>query len=83
MAGETVIGVAWHEQAQQMDAQPTSPSTGPVRVGITSMADRDLQHTTDGDLWRDSVQHHHLATTTSEPGAAQTLRVLLHTRGRI
>ncbi|CAK0784014.1 hypothetical protein CVIRNUC_007217 [Coccomyxa viridis] len=54
--------------AQQMDAQPTSPSTGPVRVGITSMADRDLQHTTDGDLWRDSVQHHHLATTTSEPG---------------
>ena len=65
-----------------MDTQATSPSTGPVRVGITSMADRDPQHTSDGDLWRGSVQQYHLATT-SEPGAAQTLKVLLHTWGRI
>lgn len=49
--GEGISPAAWHEQAQQRDKQDTSFPTGSLRAGSTSMAERDPQHTGDGELW--------------------------------
>ena len=75
-SGERIGSAAWHEQAQQRDTQATSPSTSPLRVGSTSMADRDLQHTSDGGVWdraasQPAVKHNQLLTAClQQPGGA-------------
>ena len=70
--GEQISPAAWHEQAQQMDTQSTSPSTGPLRVNSTSMADQDPQHTRDGELWdraasQPVAKHNQLLTACLQP----------------